>query len=262
LSSSFDTLLDRVWSFFASVKLTIVLLVFLAAAMAYGTFVETSESNAAARILVYRAWWFDTLIFLLALNLIGCTLRRAPYRIHQIGWLTTHVALLILMTGSVVTHRFGVQGQIILPEGETTASYNLEQVDLATRRTIYVEPLALPFRLYCKRFAQVMYPGSGTTAMFRSDVGVIEPTRSDTQAFRIVLNHPLVYAGYKINQDAFTTFSDGRIATVLGVSYDPGMPFMIVGGMLLVLGMAGIFFLKPYLKRKFPPPPKAQKAKL
>ena len=48
---------------------------------------------------------------------------------------------------------------------------------------------------------------------------------------------------------------DGRQATILGVAYDPGIPLMYLGGGLLVLGMAGIFFLKPYLKRRFPPQP-------
>ena len=80
-------------------------------------------SNGAARILVYRTWWFDLLIGLLALNLIGCTLRRAPYKPHQAGWITTHIALLIIMAGSVVTHRFGMQGQMMIPEGEQSREF-------------------------------------------------------------------------------------------------------------------------------------------
>lgn len=248
--------IERVWIIFASVKLTIVLLAAMAAAMAYGTYVETTLSNGAARILVYRAWWFDTLIALLALNLIGCTLRRAPYRPHQAGWITTHIALLILMVGAVITHRFGMQGQMIVAEGESETVFHLEQLDRANLTMINGEPRELPFAVKCLSFEQVMYPGSGMTRMFRSQVQVLDPARTDTLHHDIVLNHPLVHRGYKISQASWVDLPDGTQATILGVAYDPGIPLMYAGGALLVLGMAGIFFVKPYLKRKFPPPPK------
>lgn len=251
--------LEQVWRFFASVKLTIVLLSALAAGMAYGTYVETALSNGAARILVYRAWWFDSLIALLALNLVGCTLRRAPYRPHQAGWITTHIALLILMTGAVVTHRFGMQGQMIVAEGEEESVFYLEQLDRAHLKMVNGELRELPFAVHCVSFEQVMYPGSGTTRLFRSRVEVHDAERADTLRHDIVLNHPLVYGGFRISQASWLDLPDGAQATVLGVAYDPGMPLMYVGGSLLVLGMAGIFFLKPYLKRKFPPPPKPAK---
>jgi cytochrome c biogenesis protein ResB len=245
--------LERVWRFFASVKLTIVLLAALAAAMAYGTTIETRLSNGAARILVYHAWWFDTLIALLALNLIGCTLRRAPYKPHQAGWIVTHIALLIIMTGAVITHRFGMQGQMIVPEGEAERVFHLEQLDRANLKMINGEPRELPFSVQLVSFEQVLYPGSGTTRLFRSRVMVFDAARTDTLRHDVILNHPLVYRGYKISQASWIDLPDGSQATVLGVSYDPGISLMYVGGGLLLLGMAGIFFLKPYLKRKFPP---------
>lgn len=253
-------IVDRTWRFFASVRLTIVLLVLMAGAMAYGTYVETNLSNGAARILVYRTWWFDTLIGVLALNLIGCTLRRAPYKPHQAGWITTHIALLIIMAGSVITHRFGQQGQMVVPIGESERFYFLEVLDRSKMAMVNGPQQELPFAVYCRSFEQLMYPGTGTTRLFRSRVDVLDPTRSDTVRHDIVLNHPLVHGGYKISQASWIDLPDGRQATVLGVSYDPGIPLMYIGGGLLVLGMAGIFFLKPYLKRRFPPMPRRASA--
>jgi cytochrome c biogenesis protein ResB len=251
--------IDRVWRFFASVKLTIVLLLVLAGAMAYGTFVETTMSNGAARLLVYRTWWFDGLIGLLALNLIGCTLRRAPYKPHQAGWITTHIALLILMAGSVMTHRMGMQGQMVIAEGDAENTFFLEQLDRGRMDIVSGEARQLPFEVRCVKFDQLFYPGTGMTRLFRSRVDVLDPARRDTVKHDIILNHPLVYGGYKISQSSFMDLPNGARATVLGVSYDPGIPLMYIGGGLLVLGMAGIFFLKPYLKRKFPPPPKIKR---
>lgn len=244
---------DRVWLFFASVKLTIVLLVLLAAAMSVGTYVETAYSNGAARVVVYRTWWFDGLIALVALNLIGCTLRRAPYKLHQAGWITTHIALLLIMTASVVTHRFGFHGQMIVPEGEAVNEFSLEQIDRNTLEMVAGETRQLPFVVRCRKFDQLMYPGTEMTRMFRSQVDVLDPFSVDTVHYDIVLNHPLVYGKYKISQASWMDLGDGRKATVLGVAYDPGIFLMYIGGGLLVLGMAGIFFLKPYLKRRFPP---------
>jgi hypothetical protein len=248
--------IESVWRFFASVRLTIVLLVALGCAMAYGTYVETSLTNGAARLMVYRTWWFDLLIGLLALNLIGCTLRRAPYKPHQAGWITTHIALLILMAGSVITHRFGEQGQMIIPEGEAENTYFLEQLDRGKMDMVSGEPRQLPFSVRCIKFDQLMYPGTGMTRMFRTKVEVLDPARKDTIRHDIILNHPLVYGGYKVSQSSWMSLPNGGLATVLGVAYDPGIPLMYIGGGLLVLGMAGIFFVKPYLKRKFPPAPK------
>ena len=253
---------DKVWLFFSSVKLTVVLLVLLAAAMSYGTYVETALSNGAARILVYRTWWFDTLIALVAMNLIGCTLRRAPYKAHQAGWITTHIALLIIMAGSVITHRFGVHGQMVVPEGEANNVYFLEELDRENLEMINGEPRTLPFSVHAIAFDQILYPGISTTRMFRTQALAWEPGERDTVKWDIVLNHPLVMKGYKVSQSSWIELGGGRQATVLGVAYDPGIPLMYIGSILLVVGMIGIFFVKPYLKKKFPPKPVQRVVKL
>ena len=258
----FGRVIDKVWLFFSSVKLTIVLLVLLVGAMSYGTYVETALSNGAARILVYRTWWFDTLIALIAMNLIGCTLRRAPYKIHQAGWITTHIALLLIMAASVITHRFGFHGQMIVPEGESNNIFFAEELDREKLEMVNGEPQQLPFNVYCKSFDQILYPGISTTRMFRSQVLAWAPGSTDTVAWDVILNHPLVWGGYKISQSSWIELGQGRQATVLGVAYDPGIPFMYVGSILLVLGMIGIFFVKPYLKKKFPPKPIQRTVKL
>ncbi|MCL4306273.1 cytochrome c biogenesis protein ResB [bacterium] len=246
-------ILDRIWLIFSSVKLTIVLLFLFAIAMGYGTWIETVYSNGAARILIYRTWWFDLMIVLLALNLIGCTLRRAPYSPHQYPWLLTHISLLLIMAGSLVTHRFGMQGQMVILEGETENRFGLEQLDLENWETTIGEERVLPFGVHCVNFEQVFYPGTGMTSLFKSHVIVDDPGNPERIEWDVILNHPLVYKGYKISQASWIDLPDGRQATVLGVSYDPGIPYLYIGGSLLVLSMVGIIFLKPWLKRRFPP---------
>lgn len=81
-------------SFFTSVRTTITLLFILAAASIVGTVIpQTSAPDQISgvtsafyfRLLVildlynvYRSWWFIALLILLALNLLGCLLKRLP----------------------------------------------------------------------------------------------------------------------------------------------------------------------------------------
>ncbi len=82
------------WTFFSSIKLTIVLLMVLAAASVAGTLLPQGQdpsqltgsmSPGVLRLLevldlfdMYHAWWFRWLIGLLSLNLIVCSLDRFP----------------------------------------------------------------------------------------------------------------------------------------------------------------------------------------
>jgi hypothetical protein len=259
--TGFSKVIDKVWLFFSSVKLTIPLLLALAIAMGYGTYVETVLTNGAARIIVYKTWWFDILVVVLALNLIGCTLRRAPYHVHQVFWLSTHVALLVIMAASVITHRFGMQGQMVVPEGEASSTFYIEELDRESLDMVMGEHKELPFVVHCEDFAQILYPGSAQTRIFSSDVTAWDAD-GDTTTWKIMLNHPLVFHNYKISQASWQDLPDGRQATILGVSYDPGIPFMYLGGGLLVLSMAGIYFVKPWLKKKFPPKVAVRQVKL
>jgi cytochrome c biogenesis protein len=84
--------LGMIWEFFASVRLTVILLLSLAATSVIGTLVPQNESPMAYqqafgeflyRLMaaldlfdMYRAWWFQLLIVLLALNIIVCSVER------------------------------------------------------------------------------------------------------------------------------------------------------------------------------------------
>jgi len=84
--------LGTVWRFFASVKLTIVLLLSLAATSIIGTLIPQNEDPQAyfqtfGRVLyrffslldlfdMYHSWWFQLLILLLTANIIICSIDR------------------------------------------------------------------------------------------------------------------------------------------------------------------------------------------
>ena len=90
---------SKIWKFFTSVRLTIVLLLTLAATSIIGTLIPQNESPQAylqafgaslyrffdllGFLDLYHSWWFQTLMLLLALNVMVCSIDRlsATWRI-------------------------------------------------------------------------------------------------------------------------------------------------------------------------------------
>ena len=62
----------------ASLKLTIVLLVLLAAVLGWGAFLEKAKGLECAEWYVYRSAWFIGLLGVLAANMVAATLPAAP----------------------------------------------------------------------------------------------------------------------------------------------------------------------------------------
>ena len=87
-------LLDFIWDLFASVKLTVVVLILLAATSVVGTLIPQNADPVAYvraygefvyRLLevidifdMYHSWWFQTLIGILTVNITVCTIKRWP----------------------------------------------------------------------------------------------------------------------------------------------------------------------------------------
>ena len=104
----------------ASLKLAIFLLVALAAALAVATLLETAHGREYAGWYVYHTRWFIALLGLLAGNILAATAVHFPWKVRQIGFVLTHVGLLILLGGAIWTFRSGIEGQLLLAEGETS----------------------------------------------------------------------------------------------------------------------------------------------
>lgn len=86
---------DKIWKFFSSVKLAVVLLIILAIISVVGTVIQQNEApekylqeysqtvvnlfEAIGLFDMYHTWWFVLLLFLLTANLTVCTLERFPH---------------------------------------------------------------------------------------------------------------------------------------------------------------------------------------
>jgi len=107
---------------FASLKLAVLLIAILAAVLAWATFLESAKGRQYAQWNVYHAPWFIGLLGLLAVNVFACTASRFPWGKRRIGFLITHVGLLVLLGGAIATFVAGIDGQLGFEEGETANS--------------------------------------------------------------------------------------------------------------------------------------------
>jgi len=85
-------LVKKVWNFFTSIRLTVVLLISLAATSIIGTLIPQNEDPAAyvqafgefayqlfsllGVFDMYHSWWFQTLLLLLTVNIVVCSVDR------------------------------------------------------------------------------------------------------------------------------------------------------------------------------------------
>ena len=97
------------FKFFASLRLAVALLVILGIVFGAGTFVESHYGTDAAQVLIYRTHWLGFLLILLAFNLLASALDRIPWKKKHTGFLTTHLGIILLLSGALISQAFGLK---------------------------------------------------------------------------------------------------------------------------------------------------------
>ncbi len=89
-----------------------------------------------------------------------------------------------------------------------------------------------------------------TVKAYESRVTVLGDQGEVLKETTILVNKPLKVGRYTLYQFAYDRA--GRATSTLEVSYDPGVPLVFIGFILLPLGAAFTFYVKPFLRRKGP----------
>ncbi|PLX16918.1 MAG: hypothetical protein C0599_14455, partial [Salinivirgaceae bacterium] len=98
----------------------VILLVMAAFFMGLATFIENDFGAEAAKRAVYNTWWFEVLLFLLAVNFTGAIFTRKLYK--RIKWpiLLFHIAFVIILLGAGITRHIGYEGIMHIREGNSS----------------------------------------------------------------------------------------------------------------------------------------------
>ncbi len=111
----------------ASSKVAVSLLILLAVVISAATILETKQGRPYSQWFVYHSSWFVGLLGLLGASVFCAAYVRFPWKRHQAGFVITHAGLLVLLSGSAITSWHGIEGQIVLMEGEKTDQFTLSQ---------------------------------------------------------------------------------------------------------------------------------------
>jgi cytochrome c-type biogenesis protein CcsB len=95
-----------------------ILFVLFAAAMAIATFIENDFGSAAAYSMVYNSKWFELILLLLTVNLIGQMIIFKLYKKDKLPVFLFHLSFVLMIAGAGITRYFGWEGVIHIREGE------------------------------------------------------------------------------------------------------------------------------------------------
>ncbi len=99
--------------------MAVTLLIAIALVLAWGTFYEARFGTAAVQRFVYHSIWFQSLLAFLGLNLAVAALQRYPWKRCHIPFVLAHIGIILILIGGILGGRFGIEGQLGIPEGDT-----------------------------------------------------------------------------------------------------------------------------------------------
>lgn len=106
--------------FFFSTKTMTVLLFVFASSMAIATFVETTYDTSTAKMLIYNATWFETLMLWLIMIFIYNIKIYHLTKKEKRPVLAFHIAFILMFFGGAITRYCSFEGQMFIQEGETS----------------------------------------------------------------------------------------------------------------------------------------------
>lgn len=114
-----DNMLHTLGKILFSTRLMAFLFLFMAVAMAFGTFIESWYSTETARIWIYNAWWFEVVMALFLINFIGNIKRYKLLRWEKWPVLLLHISWILIIVGAFVTRYISFEGMMPIREGAT-----------------------------------------------------------------------------------------------------------------------------------------------
>ncbi len=174
-----------------SLWLGVVLLVVLLVAMACATVFESSHGAEQALALFYRSWWFETLLALLALNIATALVLRFPFSRSQIGFVVTHISILVILAGALVTDWFGVNGEVTVAEGETVEELSINQESvLFSRRSDGARSAIVLDRLPSDGLRAVERPDASALTLDETGIEVVRYVPDSQESEEVVNDNP------------------------------------------------------------------------
>ena len=105
--------------FLGSIRFAVPVMVLVAIALAWGTYLESMHDSRVSRATVYGSWWFIGLMAMIALSLILAVVTRYPWKRKHVGFITVHAGLVLLIVAGFWSLFDRLEGHLVLEEGQT-----------------------------------------------------------------------------------------------------------------------------------------------
>jgi cytochrome c-type biogenesis protein CcsB len=112
--------MKKFFDFIFSMLFAGTLMLIFAAAIGTATFIENDYGTLAARSVVYEAGWFEGLLVLTAISLIGSVFKYKLYERKRYSVLFFHISFVIILIGAAITRYAGYEGTMMIREGESS----------------------------------------------------------------------------------------------------------------------------------------------
>ncbi len=118
-----------------STRLTAILFIVFATAMAIGTFMDQGYERPPspyARELIFNAWWFEAIMGMFVINFVGNIFRFRLLRKEKWATLLLHISFILIIAGAFVTRYIGFEGVMHIREGATENTFLSDDTYLTT----------------------------------------------------------------------------------------------------------------------------------
>ncbi|WP_344786121.1 cytochrome c biogenesis protein [Postechiella marina] len=112
--------MQKLYKFFSSSRLALLLLLTFAIAMAVATFVENDYGTKTAWIIIYDSWWFEVVMVGLVIAFIANIYKYNLLRKEKWAILLFHLAFIIIVLGAGITRYTSYGGVMRIREGQSS----------------------------------------------------------------------------------------------------------------------------------------------
>jgi cytochrome c biogenesis protein ResB len=205
--------MGKILEIVGSLRLTVALILLIAGASVFGTLIEQRKALET----VYHSPLFVLLLTLLGVNLIFCTLLRLRLRLSMVGFLTTHIGVLLVLLGAVVGGACGTAGMMQLFVGETGDRFYTKD---GTEKE-------LPFALRLNRFS-VEYYNFGSLSAVDNEGRIVAEVAPTKGAELTVPGHTIKIIDFV--PDFVKDLDSGEVTTRSEVLRNPALLVSVTGG--------------------------------
>jgi len=111
-------MIKKVFNFLFSIKFMGLLFFIFAISLAVATFIENDFGSTVSRAVVYNAWWFNVLLSIMAINLIGALFYYKMFKVKKITIIIFHIAFVFMVLGAGVTRFCSSEGVMHIRENK------------------------------------------------------------------------------------------------------------------------------------------------